>query len=212
MLIDKPKRLKGVYVCGRAEPGSFAVGLWERNWLNWFGASPGWSAHENGRAGDAFPFPPPSSLRACARACVSVCPTNQHALALPTPWYQVKLPLSVLRRHCRPCGFPDPLWEALRVRCRRLLRRRRLEEDEGDAAPDGSGDEDEEEDEEERGFSSLRPLMDWGVFLLHLLCMALAAALYCYGYLDDRPLFACAAGVGVGVMVWLAGRLGHEGA
>jgi hypothetical protein len=61
--------------------------------------------------------------------------------------------------------------------------------------------------------SGPRPLMRWSVFVAHLLMLAVAALLYCYGYLDAAsPARACCAAVGMGVLLWVGGRLGHEGA
>lgn len=131
---------------------------------------------------------------------------------------QVKLPPALLRRHCTSSSSPlapngssapsrkDPFWETLRTRCRRFLRRKRMEEEERKGG--------EEEEEEEPGavvFSSPRPLMGWGVFALNYLLLGLASTLYCYGFLDDGPGKACWAGVGMGVLLWVGGRLGHEG-
>jgi hypothetical protein len=116
---------------------------------------------------------------------------------------QVKLPTSVLRAHCAPPSPRDPLWEALRRRCRRFLRRRQQASE---------GEDFDEEEEEGDEFSGPRPLMGWPVFVFHFMALALAAFCYCYGFLNESPAKACAAAGGMGVLLWVSGRLGHEGA
>lgn len=141
-------------------------------------------------------------------------PSNPNPNTTPPPKkQQVKLPAHILAAHCSsshdaplsplPPHTRDPFWESLRRRGRRLLRRRWLS---------SVQHEDAAVEESLQGlFSGVRPLMAWATLSGHLLCLGLAAGLYCYGYLDEKVGRACLAAVGMGGLLWVAGRLGHEG-
>ncbi len=85
-------------------------------------------------------------------------------------------------------------------------------EDDDDDEEDDDEEEEEEEEEEDAKFSGPRPVMGWPVFIVHVVALGLAAWVYCYGFLDEAPAKACAAAGGMGLLLWVSGRLGHEGA